>query len=135
MATLIDVARIGRDAELRRTPSGETVTNLSLACDYGRKGADGKRATQWVDASLWGNQAEALVRYLLKGKQVLVHIDDIHIEEYQSNGVTKSKLVGRVAHIKLIGDRQDARQEQPARNEPPAVKADDFDDFNDDIPF
>ena len=54
------LARIGRDVELRTTQSGETVAGLSLAFSFGKKGADGKRPTQWVDASLWGKRAEAL---------------------------------------------------------------------------
>ena len=86
MPTLTDVGRIGRDAELRFTPSGDPVINLALACDYGRKGQDGKRPTQWVDATLWGKQAEAMAPYLLKGQQVYFTMDDAHIETYAKTG-------------------------------------------------
>lgn len=113
MAMLIDVARIGRDAELRYTPgeNAQAVVNLALAMDYGRKdpGAN-KRPTQWVDAALWGRQAEALAEYLVKGQQVLVHVYDVHIEEYTSQGVTRPKLVGTVKLIKLVGSAPQAQQ-------------------------
>jgi hypothetical protein len=41
----LDIGRLGRDAELRYTPNGDAVCNLALACEYGRKGQDGKRPT------------------------------------------------------------------------------------------
>jgi single-strand DNA-binding protein len=40
------------------------VANVSLAFTYGKKGDDGKRPTQWVDASLWGQRAESLAPYI-----------------------------------------------------------------------
>ncbi len=142
MPQLFDVARIGRDAELRYTPgdNSQAVINLVLACDYGRK-VDGKRPAQWVDATLWGKQAEALAPYLLKGQQVLVTVDDVHIEEYQSQGTTRSKLVGRISHIKLVGSAsQSANQNQAARQpaprqSQPSQQAAPPDSFDDDIPF
>ena len=147
MPQLFDVARIGRDAELRYTPgdNSQAIINLALACDYGRK-VDGKRPTQWVDATLWGKQAEALAPYLLKGQQVLVTVDDVHIEEYQSQGATRSKLVGRISNIKLVGSApQQANQNQAARTpaprqqpapQPTGQPAPDYDSFDDqDIPF
>ncbi|WP_262405552.1 single-stranded DNA-binding protein [Pseudomonas fluorescens] len=67
MPTLTDIGRLGRDAELRYTPNGDAVCNLALACEYARKGQDGKRPPQWIDATLWGKQAETMAPYLLKG--------------------------------------------------------------------
>ena len=58
------LARIGKDAEVRFTPGGTAVANVSLAFTYGKKSDDGKRPTQWVDASLWGQRAESLAPYI-----------------------------------------------------------------------
>ena len=58
------LARLGRDAELRTTQTGESVARLSLAFSYGKKGADGKRPTEWVEGSLWGQRAQALAPHL-----------------------------------------------------------------------
>jgi single-strand DNA-binding protein len=155
MPQLFDVGRIGRDAELRYTPNGDPVINLAIACEYGRKGQDGKRPTQWLDASLWGKQAEALAPYLLKGQQVAVTLDDVHVEEFQrGDGSTGSKLVGRVSQLKLVGSppqasgsgqqhpqaqaaRQPPRQQQnrPAPQSQPQQPTPDYDSFDDDIPF
>lgn len=150
MPQLFDVGRIGRDAELRFTPNGDPVINLAIACEYGRKGQDGKRPTQWLDASLWGKQAEALAPYLLKGQQVAVTLDDVHVEEFQrGDGSTGSKLVGRVSQLKLVGSPPQAGgQQHPQTNaarQPPRQQqsrptaqqqlAQDYDSFDDDIPF
>lgn len=147
MPTLNDIGRIGRDAELRYTPSGDPVINLAIACEYGRKGHDGKRPTQWVDATLWGKQAEAMAPYLLKGQQVHFTIDDAHVETFQKNdGSTGYKLTGRVIIIKFAGGAPAAQQQapkphpqeqaarQPAPRPQPAQQARDA-DFDDDIPF
>ncbi|WP_095058074.1 single-stranded DNA-binding protein [Pseudomonas sp. Irchel s3f7] len=148
MPTLTDVGRIGRDAELRFTPSGDPVINLALACDYGRKGQDGKRPTQWVDATLWGKQAEAMAPYLLKGQQVYFTMDDAHIETYAKTGGGEGfKLTGKIILIKFVGSppqaanqpQQQARPQQsrqqaaarPAKNQQAAPP----DSFDDDIPF
>lgn len=110
MAQLIGLARIGRDVELRYTGNGDPVANVSLAFNYGRKGEDGNKPTQWVDASLWNKRAEALADYLTSGKQVFVVIDDIHIETYETrDGGTGSKLVGTISNIEFAssGARDD----------------------------
>lgn len=148
MPTLTDVGRIGRDAELRYTPGGDAVINLALACDYGRKGQDGKRPTQWVDATLWGKQAEAMAPYLLKGQQVYFTMDDAHIETYAKTGGGEGfKLTGKIILIKFVGSppqaanqpQQQSRQQQP-RNQAAARPAQNQqsappDSFDDDIPF
>jgi single-strand DNA-binding protein len=77
---LTALARLGRDAEVRHTPKGEAVANLALAINYGRKGSDGNRPTQWVEASLWGARAESLAPHLMKGKLLYVVIEEPHIE-------------------------------------------------------
>jgi single-strand DNA-binding protein len=101
---VIGLARIGRDAELRKTPNGDSVINLALAFSYGRK-ADGEKykPTQWVDASLWGKRAEALEQYLNAGGLVDVILADVHIETYEGNNGPSTKLVGRVLEIDLAG--------------------------------
>jgi single-strand DNA-binding protein len=63
------IARIGKDVEVRYSPSGDAIANISLAFSYGKKQSDGKRATQWVDATLFGKRAESLAPYLKKGNR------------------------------------------------------------------
>ena len=141
MAQMFGVARIGRDAEVRYTASGDAVVSLSLAFEYGKK-VDNKKPVQWVDAALWGKRGEAMAPYLLKGQQVGVTLDEVHIETFtkadQSQGF---KLVGRVSNIEFAGSppqQQPQQQRQPApRPQQPQGQqpAPDFDSFDSDIPF
>lgn len=150
MPTLTDVGRIGRDTEVRFTPAGDAVANLAIACEYGRKGQDGKRPTQWVDATLWGKQAEAMAPYLVKGQQIHFTIDDAHVETYSKNdGTQGTKLTGRVIIIKFAGsppanDGQQTRQQPQQQSRPQqasnqqsqqAAQGPQKETWEDDIPF
>ena len=152
MLNAIAHGRIGRDVELRFIPSGEAVADLAIACNYGRKGEDGNYPTQWVKATLWGKQAEALAPYLTKGKGVVVILQDVHIEEYEGKNGKGSSLVRRVSNIEFAAGsprddaapapapRAQARTPAPApiRGEGAAARAihgGGFDDMDLDIPF
>jgi len=128
-----ELCRIGKDAELRHTPSGKAVCNLALAYDIGY--GDNKK-TQWIDAALWEKRAEAMAHHLTKGTQVYVVISDLEAEAYSSNGEARAKLKGRIVDIKFAGPKQErstvtpASQYAPSERQPPPV-----DDYDDDIPF
>jgi len=130
MANLTGVFRIGRNAEIRHTSGGDTVANLSLAYSYGKKGSDGNRPAQWVDGSLWGKRADALVEYLVKGQQIFAVISDIHVEEYKKNdGSIGVKLTGSIGEIELVGSKTE-KTDKPA-----AKPSKEFDDTDSDLPF
>ncbi len=121
---MIGLARLGRDAEIRYTNDGEPVASLSLAFEHGRKGQDGRRPTQWVDATLWGKRAESLAPWLLKGGAVVVTLDDPHTEEFQRrDGTTGTKLVGKVSALELAGKPAQAEEAPPARSAPAPAPA------------
>jgi single-strand DNA-binding protein len=142
---LIALARLGKDAELRHAPSGEQVCNLALAMNYGRKGDDGNRPTQWVDASLWGKRVEALAPHLTKGKLLYVVLEEPHIETYEGKNGTGSKLVARVLNLEFAGGKLDdiagqSRQAaQPRQSAPKPAAAPQssggFGDFDSEVPF
>jgi single-strand DNA-binding protein len=147
MIQIFGQARIGRDVEVRRTTNDEAVASVSLAFSYGRKGDDGKRPTQWVDAALWGKRAEVLAPYLTKGTAVTVSLEDAHIETFQKQGGGEGvKLAARIVAIELAGGGQ--QQQAPAQPKPqpqqrqaqrPAAQqapaGGGFEDMDDDVPF
>jgi single-strand DNA-binding protein len=103
---LTGYCRLGKDAELRYTQGDNStaVSNLWLAFNYGRRDGDGNRPTQWVEAALWGQRAESLNEYLLKGQGLSVVLEDVHIETYDRNeGGQGSKMVGRIVMIEFAG--------------------------------
>ena len=71
---IIIVGNLGRDPEMRYTPSGQPVTTLSVATNRKWTNADGTpgEETIWFRVSVWGKQAEACNQYLSKGRQVLI---------------------------------------------------------------
>ena len=102
---MIKLVRIGKDAELR-SANGKPVLSLSVVYDIGF-GANKK--SQWLNLAMWGAQAEKVAEHFTKGKQLVVRVDDVHIEEY--NG--KSSLKGTLVGFDFVQDgRREHQQEQ-----------------------
>lgn len=68
------IGNIGRDPELRYTPSGKPVTSFSLASSRSWIAPDGERReeTEWFNVVAWGNLAEICNQKLAKSQQVYV---------------------------------------------------------------
>lgn len=82
MAIIVTViGRLGKDAQVRNLPSGDTVTAFSLA---GESGYGKKKQTMWFDCSFFGVDGERVAAYLSKGKAVLV-IGEFSEREYNGN--------------------------------------------------
>lgn len=151
MLTATAHGRLGRDVELRYTPEGKAVAELALACNYGRKGEDGNYPTQWVRASLWDKQAEALAEYLTKGKGLVLILRDVHVREFDGKNGPSYSLEGTVVNLEFAaGERAEGggqaaratapapRQEQRPQQRPaarPPAQSTGFDDMDSDIPY
>lgn len=68
------VGNLGRDPEMRYTPSGQQVTTFSMATSEKWTGQDGQLhdRTIWWKVTVWGKQGENANTYLKKGSKVLV---------------------------------------------------------------
>ena len=71
---IIIVGNLGKDPEMRYTPSGTPVTSLSVATNRKYTGSDGQvvKETTWFRVSVFGKMAESCAQYLKKGSAVLV---------------------------------------------------------------
>jgi single-strand DNA-binding protein len=71
---IIIIGNLGRDPEMRYTPSGQAVTNFNVATNRQYTGADNQmvKETIWFRVSVWGRQAETCNQYLRQGSRVLV---------------------------------------------------------------
>ncbi len=71
---VILIGNLGRDPELRYTPSGQPVANFSLATNESWTAPDGTRKdiTTWHRIVAWGKLAEFVQQYLTKGIKVYV---------------------------------------------------------------
>ena len=143
-----EFGRVGRDVELRYTPSGMAVAAIALAYEYGRKDQQtGNKPTQWVEVTMWGKTAESLSKYLTKGKQVFIEAKDVHIQTYDKNDGTQGfKLAAEFVGIKFAYDgqqqsqapaqqQQQQQQQRPSQQQSQQAAQPDYGEFTDDIPF
>ena len=72
MQHLTIAGNVGKDAELRKTQSGEPVLNFTLAVDNGKDANGEKRQATWFDCALWGKRAESLAAHITKGSKLVV---------------------------------------------------------------
>ena len=68
------IEHLGRDPELRNTPSGKPVTSFSVAVSRGWTASNGERreATEWFNVVAWGSLAQICNQHLRKGSRVYV---------------------------------------------------------------
>ena len=69
---IVLMGRFTKDAELRSTTSGTSVTSFSLAVDRDFKGQNGERETDFINCVAWKNTAEFVCRYFKKGSMAVV---------------------------------------------------------------
>jgi single-strand DNA-binding protein len=116
---VILVGRLGRDPELKYTPSGTPVCNFSLATDsvWKDKAGEQQQQTEWHRIVTWGKLAEICGQYLTKGKQVYVEgsIRSRQWEDKQGGGKrTAYEIIAR--QMTMLGARGDA--ERPSSGSP-----------------
>jgi single-strand DNA-binding protein len=133
------IGNLGRDPELRYTPSGRAVVSFPLATTDQWTGQDGQRneKTVWHNIVAWGKQAEVMKEYLRKGRQVYVEgrIDNRSYEKKDGSGKAYiSEVV--VQNFQFLGGRPEnaggrTETEAPPTSEAPEGAA----SVDDDLPF
>jgi single-strand DNA-binding protein len=71
---VILVGRLGKDPEIRSTPSGTTVAKFTIATDerYTDRAGEKQERTEWHNIVAWSKLAEICGQYLKKGKLVFI---------------------------------------------------------------
>ena len=139
---VILVGNLGRDPELRSTPSGQQVASFSLATNRKWKDREGNRQeqTEWHNIVCWGRQAEIAGQYLTKGRQIFVEgrIQTQSWEDRQS-GEKKYRTEIVCDNFQMLGQRGDQpgaggyQPQDQSSPPPPSDSGGSADD--DDIPF
>jgi single-strand DNA-binding protein len=119
------LGNITRDIELRYTPNGTAVADLSIAVNRTWKGEDGQKheETTFFDCVAWARTAEIASEYLRKGSSVFVEgrFQNQSWTDKQS-GKKRSKLVLVVENLQLIGTQTATGKPSTApRQQPPAA--------------
>jgi single-strand DNA-binding protein len=71
---MLIIGNVGRDPEMRYTPSGSPVTSFSVAVNRRFTPTDGEQQeeTEWFDVSAWNRLAESCNNYVTRGMKVYV---------------------------------------------------------------
>jgi single-strand DNA-binding protein len=103
------VGNLGRDPELRYTPSGRPVTEFSVAVNQSTKNqqtGEWVEATDWFRVSVWGDRAERAAENLRKGARVLVD-GRFRTREYETKDGRKGLSLEITADTVLSLDRRE----------------------------
>lgn len=83
------IGYLGKDPEIRFTPTGKAVTSFSLAVSQRWKsGGETKESTEWVNVEAWGRLGEVCKEYLHKGSMIYLE-GRLKTERYDDKGETK----------------------------------------------
>jgi single-strand DNA-binding protein len=124
------IGHLGRDPEMRYTPSGRPVTTFSVAVSRSWNSSDGERRseTEWFKVVAWGNLAEICKKYLIKGQQVYIEgrLQTRRWEDKEGQNRTSVEVVAN--EMTMLGERRDRSQNNDDSLEemPPDLDEDEF---------
>ena len=113
------IGNLGRDPEMRYTPSGQAVTQFTVAANRNYKDQQGERQeeTEWFRVVAWGQQAEFAAEYLRKGNKVYVE-GRIQTRQWEGQDGQKRYTTELVANTIQNLERASARRRRRARRQP-----------------
>lgn len=129
---VILVGNVGKDPELKFTPSGQAVCNFSLATSetFKDKAGDKQTKTEWHNIVIWGKIAEIANQYLKKGSQVYLegkittrswddkdgnkkYTTEIVVSSFQFLSGTKGKDEGEQQQGQSVGSNTEDNSDLP----------------------
>jgi single-strand DNA-binding protein len=106
------IGHLGRDPEMRYTPSGRPVTTYTVATSRTWNTSDGERhtETEWFNVVAWGNLAEICKQYLTKGQQVYIEgrLQTRNWEDKEGGKHSSTEIVAN--EMIMLGERRESNQ-------------------------
>lgn len=104
------MGNLTRDPEVRYTPKGNAVVDITMAINryFTPDGGERREETVFVDITLWGRQAEIIGEYTKKGRPLYVE-GRLQLDTWddKQTGAKRSKLKVVGENIQLLGSRED----------------------------
>jgi len=137
---VILIGNLGKDPDVRYLPSGEAVTNITLATTEtwkDKNSGDKKEATEWHRVVFFRKLAEIAGKYLKKGTQVYIE-GSLKTRKWQDkDGQERYTTEITADSMKMLGGKSEGSDNKPSSRpskEQPEPSGS-FGDFEDDIPF
>ena len=117
------MGRLAADPQLRQTTTGKNVASFRIACDRGRRDANGQSQADWLDVVAWDRTAEFVCKYFQKGS--LIAIDGrLQSRSYQDkNGNNRTAVEVVANNINFAGPKNSNAGTLSAPTEGPRVGA------------
>lgn len=99
------MGRLAADPQLRQTTTGKNVASFRIACDRGRRDANGQSQADWLDVVAWDRTAEFVCKYFQKGS--LIAIDGrLQSRSYQDkNGNNRTAIEIVANNVNFAGSK------------------------------
>ena len=122
---VILIGNLGKDPELRYTPSGQPVATFSLATTERRTDKNGqkKETTEWHNIVFFGKTAELVNQYLKKGRSCYIEgkITTRSWDDRDGNKKYKTEIIGNT--VQFLGGGPSANATPAAAAPPDSVSA------------
>jgi single-strand DNA-binding protein len=137
------VGRLTRDPELRKTKSETSVASFTVACDDSRKAPDGSKQTVFLPVSVFGSQADIIMKFTKKGYLIGIsgRLTQRKYQNKQGVEITSTEVIANTIELMEPKAKEEAEGEAPKVTAPEektesAVKpAGDDGMLDDDLPF
>lgn len=140
------MGRLARDPEMRQTTTGKSVASFTIACDRGRRDANGQSVCDWLNIVAWDKTAEFVCKYFQKGSMIAVD-GRLQSRSYQDkNGQNRTAVEIVANNVNFCGSKEStgpAPQNAAQRPAPPSQRTQGepdadyapIDDDEGDLPF
>jgi single-strand DNA-binding protein len=114
------IGNLGRDPEMRYTPSGQAVTQFSVATNRNYRDQQGEwqSETEWFRVVVWGDQGERVAEYLRKGHKVYVE-GRLQTRQWEDQTGNKRYTTELIANRVTSLERRDRDGEPPFPGDAP----------------
>lgn len=130
------MGRICNDLELRKTPSGVSVTRFTVAVDRAYKQGEERKA-DFINVTAWRGTAEFICRNFNKGKAIVVK-GAIQTGTYEKDGRKYNTFEIVADDVFFCGSKSDGESNNSSQNKPQGKETASYGvdyDADDSLPF
>lgn len=130
--------RLTAEPELKKTPSGASVTTFTIAVDRKMQKQEEDRKVDFLNCIAWRNTAEFICNYFRKGQTIAIQ-GEIQTDTYEKDGIKRKKWEIVVENASFCGPKPESNNQRPADSQTDNSSEDAFEPMNfaedDDLPF